>query len=229
MNDQRFSCRIKICGITQPDDAVLAAELGAWAIGLIFVPQSPRSVSVDRAIEIVGALNQRVITVGVFRNQPQETVTRIADAVGLDLLQLHGAESRDTCHRLGASRVIKALAWPSSTTETDQVVSHPARYLLFDHPKTRTTRPREADWHMARKLTVTRRGILVAGALSPENVATVVRTVQPFGVDVASGVESRPGIKNPQRLGAFFQSVQGCSSTNSFNHANPIPVSEARS
>lgn len=194
---------VKICGITRPEDAEAAVAAGAGAIGFIFWPKSPRFIDPHRARAIAAALPPLVTPVGVFVNQPLDYVNGVASLVRLGAVQLHGDETPE--YAAGAAApVIKALsldaadgtAWPARV-----------RILLDVHdPVARGGTGRTIDWAAAAAVAA-RREILLAGGLTPDNVADAVARVRPFGIDVSSGVERAPGIKDPRRLRALFEAV----------------------
>jgi tryptophan synthase beta chain len=199
---------VKICGITREEDACVAVGLGASAIGFVFWPGSPRCISPERAKAIVDRLPPLVSTVGVFVDETPGRVRAIAERVGLSAVQLHGEETPEAATRLGV-RVIKtvradsqgleALAdWPDSVT------------LLVDatDPKLRGGSGLVSDWTMAARMAA-RRPLMLAGGLTPENVAQAIRTVHPIGVDVSSGVESSPGVKDHAEMRRFVEAVRG--------------------
>jgi phosphoribosylanthranilate isomerase len=196
--------RVKVCGVRRLDDARLAAELGASAIGLIFWPGSSRAVDVDSARAIVAALPPFVTTVGVFVNQSREDVLGVAQSVGLDAVQLHGDED-PTWYSALPRRVIKAVA-VGDGFDVRQLADVPASatVLLDAHdPLRRGGTGRVIDWTVAAAAARTR-PVILSGGLTAENVQAAVDTVQPYAVDVASGVESAPGIKDAAKLRAFF-------------------------
>lgn len=207
--------RVKICGITRTEDAELAAELGAAAIGFIFWPASPRFIEPDAAREIAAALPPSVVTVGVFVDQPGPHVRDVAKSVGLGAVQLHGHESVDYAVAL-MEPVIKAIPVradfdPASLDEIPATIT----VLLDAHdPVKRGGTGRTIDWAAAAKVAAVRR-IVLAGGLTPDNVADAVAQVRPFGIDVSSGVEQAPGIKDHQRLRALFEALDGISHTTS--------------
>jgi phosphoribosylanthranilate isomerase len=194
--------RIKICGITRPEDALLAAELGVWAVGFIFWPASPRFVDPRRAGEIVRALPPFVTPVGVFVDEAPERIEAVATAVRLGAVQLHGSEAPAVARTLSC-RVIKALRMRASGEVPHLDEWRDALVLLDAHdPARRGGTGRRVDWTAAAAV-ARRRPIVLAGGLAPENVADAVEQVQPVAVDVSSGVESAPGIKEHARLRAF--------------------------
>lgn len=194
---------VKICGVTRERDAVLAAESGAWAVGFVFAPESPRCVTIDRAKEIASALPATVQRVGVFIDAPVESIMTACERVPLDLVQLHGAEPADVCRRIGLWRCIKAVALMGKES-VERALVFDSVLLLVDRPKTQKG---PIDFGLARDVARRRRTIL-AGGLTPANVAHAVRIVEPWGVDVSSGIERAPGIKDPAKLRAFCDAVR---------------------
>lgn len=195
---------VKICGITRPEDAARAVALGAGAIGFIFWPASPRFVDPDRARTIVRSIPAFVTTVGVFVNQTPDEVNRVAAAAGLSAVQLHGDESADMLPAIERP-VIKAL----SRIDESTVMAWDERVtLLIDahDPVQRGGTGERADWTQAAQVAKKRR-VVLAGGLNANNVRAAVREVAPFGIDVSSGVESSPGIKDHQKLTAFFEAL----------------------
>lgn len=191
---------VKVCGITRVTDALGVAALGVTAVGLNFVADSPRCVTVAEAREICRALPPGVLKVGVFLDQPGEEVDRIAAAVGLDRLQLHGDEDADYCVRrtLPVIKVVRPdAAWRPANAER-----WPGLQLLVDtwHARQAGGTGRLADWRAARELVLAGRHVMLAGGLTPENLAEAVRTVRPAAVDLNSGVESAPGRKDLEKL-----------------------------
>ncbi len=194
---------VKICGITRLEDAEAAVAAGASAIGFVFWPDSPRFVDPDTARQIAARLPAFVTPVGVFVNQPLQHMKSVASLVRLGAVQLHGDETPADAAAL-AMPVIKALSvesvathtWPSSTV------------LLLDvhDPVKRGGTGRTIDWTAAAAIAAQRK-ILLAGGLTPDNVADAVAQVRPFGIDVSSGVERAPGIKDHQRLRALFEAM----------------------
>lgn len=199
--------RIKVCGITRLDDAQRAAELGVDALGFVFWAKSPRCVAPGRAAEIAAALPPFVATVGVFVDQPLDEIAAVASAVGLTAVQLHGDEARDAWSRV-PGRCIKAVG-VGPAFDVAALEAWPSRVwpLLDVHdPTRRGGTGRAVDWAVAAKAARLRR-VILAGGLDPFNVRRAIEQVRPFAVDVSSGVEIEPGIKDPGRLRAFVESV----------------------
>lgn len=202
--------RIKICGITNWADARRAVESGADFLGFNFCPASPRYVTPAKARRIVKRLPKRIAPVGVFVNEPEAKVLSIARSVGLKYLQLHGDETPAQVARLQrAFPVIKALRVKSPFRAAQAGRYGDAAALLFDgfDRHLRGGTGKTFDWKIARRAS-SRSRIFIAGGLAPENVAEAIHTAKPYAVDVSSGVESKPGEKDPARLRAFARAVR---------------------
>jgi phosphoribosylanthranilate isomerase len=201
--------RVKICGVTTIDDARLACELGADAIGLNFFPESSRCISPFMARSISKTLPPFVAAVGVFVNWKPEVVLTLVKALGLTVAQLHGDESTaDVALIAEEIRVIKALR-PSRQTKIDSLTVYKnLSAFLLDATGTSEYGGTgiQADWEFAQAAAKSHR-IILAGGLTPENVGEAIRTVRPYAVDVTTGVESKPGKKDPDKLRAFFEEV----------------------
>ena len=200
--------RIKICGITNLDDALLAAELGADALGFIFYPQSPRKVAPETAREIIAQLPPFVASVGVFVDEEAAVVRDLAARVGLDWVQLHGQESPDYCRGLGR-RVIKGFRIRDAESLRPLADYRGAvQALLLDtYKKGQAGGTGTAfDRRLAREAKKYGR-IILAGGLTPENVAQAIAIALPASVDTASGTEAAPGKKDPAKLRAFFKAL----------------------
>lgn len=198
--------RVKICGITRPGDAVLAAELGASAIGLVFWPGSPRCVDAARAREIVKALPPFVSAVGVFVNQVEDAAKMTRD-VGLSAVQFHGDEP-SASYRDFPYRVIKAVTvLDASAREAAAAVPATAMVLLDAHDRVkRGGTGRVIDWTIA-SMIARERPVILSGGLSADNVAHAIAAVKPYAIDISSGVESAPGRKDPAKLRALFAAL----------------------
>jgi phosphoribosylanthranilate isomerase len=200
--------RAKVCGITRREDALLAVELGASALGFVFWPRSPRAVTVEQARGIARVLPPFVSTVGVFVNQPHDEVLDTAARAGMTVIQLHGDE--DASSYSGCSfRVIKALpVGPGFTMSAVDGVPAGMGVLLDAHdPVRRGGTGRRIEWTVA-AAAAERRPVILSGGLTPDNVQDAVRAVQPYGIDVSSGVELGPGHKDESKLRAFFAALQ---------------------
>jgi phosphoribosylanthranilate isomerase len=205
-----MSTKVKICGLTRPEDARLAVESGAWAIGMVFHADSPRRVDVEQAAEIATAFRRRCEVVGVFVNAPLDDILATLGSVPLTMLQLHGDEGPSYCAEAGRRsglKVTKAVRAKDahvvrslSTFKTD--------FHLIDAyvPGTYGGTGERFDWELATNHPC-ETPLILSGGLTAENVAEAIAVTNPYAVDVASGVEASPGIKDPYRLQGFFEAV----------------------
>jgi phosphoribosylanthranilate isomerase len=200
--------QIKICGITNIDDALYAAESGADAIGFIFHPASPRFISPERAKEIVAALPQKMTTVGVFVNREAGEVARTADDCGLDLIQLHGDESPEYCRRFSPEKIIKAV-FPGTPEDLPALDAYDVRAFLVDFRDAGRYggTGKQADWELAATIGKTH-PLILAGGLTIENIDEALATVAPDAVDINSGIEKAPGIKDHDRMKRIIEIVR---------------------
>jgi len=200
--------KVKICGITNAADAEHAAACGADALGFVFYPRSPRCVTPEQVREITSGLPPFLTRVGLFVNEDPQRIRTIVATCGLDAVQLHGDESPADC-RLPPLRVIKGVR-PSCEAELQLCAAYPVAALLVDAavPGQFGGTGRCADWGLAARLAMRQR-VILAGGLSPANVADAVHQVKPYGVDVASGVEAAPGLKDPDRVAQFIRNAKG--------------------
>lgn len=202
--------RVKICGITRLADAELAVELGASALGFNFYPPSPRYIAPVEAFGIIGQLPPFVVKVGVFADETDLShVKDVAGEAGVNVVQLHNSRRpASAVANLGCYPVIWAVAVAGGFAPEDLKVLKASAFLLdASHPTLHGGTGRAIDWNLAREAKKYGR-IILAGGLTPENVGEAVRTVRPYAVDVASGVESSPGKKDPAKLRAFFAAVR---------------------
>jgi len=207
--------KVKVCGITNLDDAEMAVELGAWTLGMIFYEGSPRRCSLAEAQRIVAVLRRRVELCGVFVNAPLEQVVRTSGELGLSMLQFHGDEGPSFCAeatRRNGARVIKAaqISGPGDVRDLERF--HVDFHLL----DARSRRPHGQglrggtgetfDWSLlaARRSKVP---LILSGGLNPDNVAEAIAVAHPYAVDTASGTETAPGRKDARKLQAFFDAV----------------------
>jgi phosphoribosylanthranilate isomerase len=198
---------VKTCGITRLEDAELAVELGAWAVGMVFYEPSPRRCSLEEAGRIAATLRRRVELCGVFVNATLEEVERTSEELGLSMIQLHGDEGPAFCEEAGrrtGAKVIKAVQVAGEWDIRDAERFHTDYHLLDAHtPTLRGGTGETFEWGL---LTGRRSKVplILSGGLRPENVAEAIATVRPFAVDSASGTEAAPGRKDPEKLRAFF-------------------------
>lgn len=200
--------RVKICGITRPEDALAAAKAGADAIGLVFYDKSPRAVDIGQAWEILDALPPFVTTVGLFVDMDAQTLEDILVEVPLDVLQFHGDETPDFCEQFGHPYIKAIRMKPETDLKGLAQRYESAQGLLLD-----TYRPgvpggtgEAFDWSLAQQ--ACDKPIILAGGLTPENVARAIGQVRPWAVDVSGGVEKEKGIKDSGKISAFIQAVK---------------------
>jgi phosphoribosylanthranilate isomerase len=181
---------IKVCGITRVSDALHAVEQGATALGFVLWPKSPRAITVDRAAAIIAELPSHVMTVGVFVNEPIDSIRTAAEHAHLTGVQLHGDEP---------PAYADALDWPVFRAVSVEEID-------FDLVRRGGTGS-AVDWTRAAGIAKTRK-VVLAGGLTPDNVATAIHAVQPFGVDVSSGVEAAPGVKDLDKVTQFISNAR---------------------
>jgi phosphoribosylanthranilate isomerase len=200
---------IKICGITNLEDASYAAECGADALGFNFYAQSPRCVSPKSTKEIIEKIPDGITTVGVFVNHDALEVIKTVEFCGLDLVQLHGDESPEYCRRFPSSLLIKAFS-PRDENDLQKVSSYPVRAILVDayDPSRYGGTGKRSDWRLAVRVRETHL-LIIAGGLNQDNIREAIEIVSPHAVDVNSGVESSPGRKDSQKVKAIIDVIRG--------------------
>jgi phosphoribosylanthranilate isomerase len=200
--------RVKVCGNTRLEDAMTAVDLGADALGFVFYRPSPRAADPAEAAKIVRELPPFVVTVGVFVNESVETMNEIVERCRLDRIQLHGQEPFETIARL--TRPAYRARKLRSREELDALRAEPDETVLLDTPDSglHGGTGRTFDWTWAREAGRHKR-VILAGGLNAENVARAVEQARPAAVDVSSSLESRPGIKDPRKIEAFFRALRG--------------------
>ena len=206
-----MSCKTKICGITYPEDAVAAVEAGVDALGFVLYRNSPRYIEPHLVKQIIAELPPFVLPVGVFVNEDTKVVRDLMDSCGLALAQLHGDETATYCETLGRP-VLKAIRLKDRSSFL-ALAEYRGRagvrgflldaYLEHAHGGT----GRVPDWSLAAEA-ARAATVVLAGGLTAENVEAAVRTIRPYGVDVSSGVEDRPGKKNREKMRAFVQAAK---------------------
>ena len=196
--------RVKQCGITSLEDAELCAEHGAWALGMIFVPSSPRRCKQTEATRIAGAMRRRTELVGVFQNAHLDHVVHTVENLHLSMVQLHGDEGVSYCRevaRRSGAKVIKA-ARIRGRSDVVALEPFPTDFHMLD-----SAGDEPFDWSLLR---LRRSGVplILAGALTPDNVAEGIEATKPYAVDVARGTEREHGVKDPEKVAAFFAAVE---------------------
>ncbi|MEA2424753.1 MAG: phosphoribosylanthranilate isomerase [Thermoleophilaceae bacterium] len=203
---------VKICGITRPEDAELAASLGAWAIGLIFHEPSPRSVDVTTAAQIGSDLKRELEVAGVFVNRPLEEVAELADVCSLTIIQLHGDEGpvyADELRRRSGLKIMKAgRVRDAASLQALDAFRHVDFQLVDAHnPDLFGGTGETFDWQLLRGR-LSKVPLVLSGGLTPANVAEAIRATHPWGVDSASGTEASPGVKDPAKVTAFIHAAE---------------------
>ena len=193
---------VKICGVTSEEDALLAVAMGADAVGFNFVPSSVRFLTVSRAADIVKRLPPEILTVGVFRDEAPTRVVDLAHQAGVRAAQLHGHESAQESRWVRERVPLLIKVFPGGDPELANAVAYGADVVMLDSASPGSGRV--FDWSLAEGAPSGLR-LLLAGGLTPENVAEAIDCVRPWGVDVASGVESEPGVKDPRKVRLFVQ------------------------
>lgn len=208
----RSRTRVKICGITRPEDGVMAVSLGADAIGLVFHRPSPRYIDPETALRIIAALPPFVTTVGLFRNEDSATVRAVLTAVPLAMVQFHGDEDPDYCAAFGVP-YLKAVPMGANADVADyeRRFATASGLLLDSHGgNTMGGTGQGFDWG---KIPIERRKpLILAGGLDPNNITAAILAVRPYAVDVSSGVEAAKGIKDAELMRAFLRGVYDCES-----------------
>lgn len=190
--------RVKICGVTRPGDARRAAKLGAWAVGMIFVPETPRCLTLSRAKRVRAAIPKGVLAVGVFRDPERAELLELVRELRLDAVQIYGKVPTGL-------RVPAFVAGPSKPGRLDYLFLEPERSDADRRAgKGPSAKARIAVWKKAAALRRRGKRVVLAGGLTPENVAEAAEAANPWALDVSSGVESRPGVKSGTLLRAFF-------------------------
>lgn len=198
--------RVKICGLTRVEDVLAAVRAGADAIGFVFTA-SPRRVSVETAIRLSSYVPEGVSRVGLFLDQDRSEIQRVVDSVALDILQFHGCESEQQCSLYGLPW-LKAVAMENagSVRRAEREFPGAAGLLLDSHSKGGRGGSGESfDWSLSKPVS---KAVWLAGGLNPNNVGRAIQTVRPFAVDVSSGVETKPGIKDASLMNAFVAAVR---------------------
>jgi phosphoribosylanthranilate isomerase len=196
---------VKICGITNEEDALLAVALGADALGFVFAP-STRQVSASKVFDITRRLPREILTVGVFRDEHPSRVIELVHTSGVKAAQLHGRETPEVAHHVHSQVGYLIKAFSAGSEALAEANRYGADFILLDSPTPGSGQM--FDWSLADNYPTDAPPMLLAGGLTPENVATAVRKVRPYGVDVSSGVEASPGRKDPRKLQAFIAAAR---------------------
>jgi len=196
---------VKICGMTSEEDALLAVAMGADAVGFIFAPGSTRQITADRARDIARRLPPEILTVGVFRNQAPEQVVDIVHFAGLRAAQLHGKETPEQSQLVRKQVQFLIQAFAAGDPALDRAEEYPADAIMIDSPTPGSGKV--FDWSLTEGAPAGAR-LILAGGLTPDNVAGAIEQVRPWGVDCATGVEVEPGRKDARKVRAFVASAK---------------------
>ncbi len=202
--------RVKICGITNKDDALTAVRLGASALGFIFYKKSPRYLSPDKALKIIEALPPFIVPVGVFVNEKEGALKDIVNFCGITTVQLHGDESPQYCQRLKHFKLIKAFRIKDQI-DWDMVNQYETICTqLFDtcHENEYGGSGKSFNWNLLNEKKI-KKPFILSGGLNAQNVVEAMNRVKPYALDVSSGVEESPGKKSKERLVEFFEALKG--------------------
>jgi phosphoribosylanthranilate isomerase len=200
--------QVKICGITNKEDALAAVQSGAAALGFIFYQSSPRYITPENALKIISALPDKVIKVGVFVNEKADEIKRIMDCCALDMIQLHGDETPDFCRQFPSSIIIKALALRNDGDVNFALNYHVAAILIDSrHAGLYGGTGKKANWDLACRVKENN-PLILSGGLNAENITEAMQTVTPAALDINSGVEASPGKKDHKKLAKIFDIIR---------------------
>ncbi|MDG5816268.1 phosphoribosylanthranilate isomerase [Chitinispirillales bacterium ANBcel5] len=204
-----MNIKVKFCGITRYEDAKIAVNLGANALGFIFYPSSPRYVHPAQALKIIKQLPPFISKVGVFVNEEIDTVRRIVKEFGIDAVQLHGSETPEYCNSLCTVPVIKSFSVQPDSDVTPLSNYDVSAFLLDTwDPECHGGSGKTFDWSIAKNACNCYQNVILAGGLGPSNIAEAVLAVEPYAVDVNSGVEISPGVKNPVKMREVMKTIR---------------------
>jgi phosphoribosylanthranilate isomerase len=200
--------QVKICGITNKEDALCATGCGAAALGFIFYPPSPRYIKPEDARKIISGLPKEVVNIGVFVNEKVDEIKRVMKYCGLDMIQLHGDESPEFCREFPAFQVIKAVELKNDD-DLNHAYSYEVEAILVDsrHAGLYGGTGRKANWKLACR-TKNKKPLILSGGLHENNIAEALQTVAPAALDINSGVESEPGKKDHAKLARIFEIIR---------------------
>jgi phosphoribosylanthranilate isomerase len=200
--------KVKVCGITNLEDAEAAVDMGAWALGFNFFSNSQRFVSIKQATDIISRLPTSVEKVGVFVNSSADEIRVRGKMVGLTMIQLHGEEPPTICNQINTKKIIKTFR-PAKPEDLSEIKLYKnIKYILIDGPiQSAGEAQHHNDWNLA-KMAKARGSVILAGTLNPQNILSACREVHPFAVDVTAGIEARAGIKDLKKMKEFFDMVE---------------------
>ncbi len=216
--------QVKICGITNTEDALAAVHCGAAALGFICYPPSPRYIKPDDVKKIINALPKKVVSVGVFVNETSETIEKIMAHCGLDMIQLHGDESPEFCRDLPLSSIIKAVELKKET-DINRAFNYDVAAILVDsrHAGLFGGTGKKSNWDLASRFK-SKKPFILSGGLNAENIAEALKTVVPDALDINSGVETSPGKKDHKKMDHIFKVIR----TSDTQTGNTQPIFKKR-
>lgn len=200
--------QVKICGITNSQDAFAAIECGAAALGFIFYPPSPRYVKPEDAKKVISSLPDKMVKVGVFVNEKQEEIKRVIEFCALDMIQLHGDESMEFCHNFPASIIIKAIEL-NNYDDVTRALDYNVSAIMIDrrHAGLYGGTGKTSNWDLACSIK-NKKPLILSGGLNTENVAEALKTVAPNALDINSGIEKAPGVKDHTKLAQILEIIR---------------------
>lgn len=201
--------KVKICGITNLEDALVSVDAGCDALGFVFYKKSPRYVSVEKAIQIIWHIPKRIKKVGVFVNEKEANIKRIASLLGLDILQFHGNESKEFCKKFRDYKVIKAIRIKKKPN-LKTLENYPVWGILFDTYKKKTFggTGKAFNWDLIKGIRLKDKKIFLSGGLNIRNVRKAIRYVRPDWIDVSSSLEKKPGKKDILKIKKFLKLIK---------------------
>jgi phosphoribosylanthranilate isomerase len=204
---------VKICGITNSKDALATAECGAVALGFIFYPPSPRYVKPEDAKKIINSLPDKLVRIGVFVNEKPEEIKRVIEYCSLDMIQLHGDESPEYCNQFPAATIIKAFEL-NNDDDVSRALNYNVAAILIDsrHAGLYGGTGKTSNWELARCIK-DKKPLILSGGLNRGNIATAMKTIAPAALDINSGVEASPGIKDHKKLTQIFEIIRAADTT----------------
>jgi phosphoribosylanthranilate isomerase len=205
--------QVKICGITNKEDALYAAGCGAAALGFIFYPFSPRYIKPEDARKIVSVLPDDLVKVGVFVNEKADEIKRVMEYCGLDMIQLHGDESPEYCREFSEYRIIKAVELKNEA-DLNHALNYDVGALLVDsrHTGLYGGTGKKANWDLACRIK-NKKPLILSGGLNEKNIAEALQTIAPAALDINSGVESEPSKKDHAKLARIFDIIRAVDTT----------------
>ncbi len=205
--------QVKICGITNQEDALAAAQCGSAALGFIFYPPSPRYIKPEDAKIIIGSLPDKLVKIGVFVNEKPQEIKRVMEYCALDMIQLHGDESPEYCRQFPAAVIIKAIELKNND-DVIRTLDYDVAAILVDnrHAGLYGGTGKKSNWDLACRIK-DKKPLILSGGLNADNIAEALKSVAPAALDINSGVEKSPGIKDHKKLAQIFDIIRTADTT----------------